>query len=159
VPPGLNLTVNSRVELTNSTLSGNSDNVNNKGSLYAATGSSINLNNTVVTSSSTPNCLGTSGSITADNRNIIEDGSCTTSALSIDPMLGTLTNNGGLTETHALLAGSPAIDGANPSLCPDADQRGEPRDAAGLIFPVVTANSKAALISLDGECDMGAVEF
>ena len=52
------------------------------------------------------------------NNSIIQDGSCVTSALGVDPMLGPLTYNGGLTETHALLAGSPAIDGANPSLCP-----------------------------------------
>ena len=32
----------------------------------------------------------------------------------IDPMLSPLSNNGGPTETHALLAGSPAIDAGDP---------------------------------------------
>ena len=45
-------------------------------------------------------------------------------AAPIDPMLGVLTDNGGVTLTHALLAGSPAIDAGNSSL--PNDQRGVP---------------------------------
>lgn len=46
----------------------------------------------------------------------------------VDPMLGPLADNGGPTQTHALLAGSPAIDlGSNPrSLA--TDQRGAARE-------------------------------
>ncbi len=62
----------------------------------------------------------------------------------IDPLLGPLANNGGATLTHALLAGSPAIDAGN---CTDPDgnpvlfdQRGFPRPQG------VT-------------CDMGAYEL
>jgi len=43
----------------------------------------------------------------------------------VDPLLGPLADNGGLTQTHALLAGSPAID-ANNIKCPPSpshDQR------------------------------------
>jgi len=43
----------------------------------------------------------------------IDDGSCS-SPLSGDSLLGPLTDNGGATQTHAPLAGSPLIDaGAN----------------------------------------------
>ncbi len=42
----------------------------------------------------------------------------------IDPLLGPLANNGGLTLTHALLAGSPAIDAG--SSAEPLDQRGAP---------------------------------
>ncbi len=35
--------------------------------------------------------------------------------------------NGGATLTHALNAGSPALDAANPAHCPAADQRGVAR--------------------------------
>ena len=42
----------------------------------------------------------------------------------IDPLLGPLTSNGGLTETHALLTGSTAIDMADPIIFPVTDQRG-----------------------------------
>ena len=44
-----------------------------------------------------------------------------------DPLLGPLPDNGGPTETHALLPGSPAIDAGDDSAAPDTDQRGAPR--------------------------------
>src|SRR5262249_31099524 len=78
--------------------------------------------------------------------------------LTVDPakvfttVLGPLQNNGGQTETHALLPGSPAID-AGDAVCTDAngaplttDQRGKPRPVDG---------------NGDGTraCDIGAFEF
>ena len=47
----------------------------------------------------------------------------------IDPVLGPLADNGGPTQTHALLAGSPAIDTGDTTST--TDQRGEPRPNAG----------------------------
>lgn len=41
-----------------------------------------------------------------------------------DPLLGPLADNGGPTETRALLAGSPAINAGNAAACPATDQRG-----------------------------------
>jgi hypothetical protein len=52
-----------------------------------------------------------------------------TAANPIDPHLGPLQYNGGLTPTLALLVGSPALDAANPSDNPVVDQRGTERDA------------------------------
>jgi Dockerin type I domain len=47
--------------------------------------------------------------------------------LNSNPLLGSLANNGGPTQTHALLAGSPAVNkGSNPSSIP-FDQRGNNR--------------------------------
>ncbi|MCA9229996.1 MAG: right-handed parallel beta-helix repeat-containing protein [Planctomycetales bacterium] len=49
--------------------------------------------------------------------------------LSGNPLLGPLANNGGSTQTHALLFGSPAIDAGDPSILPNPsefDQRGAP---------------------------------
>jgi hypothetical protein len=52
----------------------------------------------------------------------------------IDPHLGVLADHGGPSETHMLLAGSPAIDAGNPAVpgsgglaCEATDQRGVPR--------------------------------
>jgi hypothetical protein len=45
----------------------------------------------------------------------------------IDPKLADLADNGGGSQTSALLAGSPAIDAGDPSTCPAADQRGVTR--------------------------------
>ena len=58
-----------------------------------------------------------------------DDGSLIGTTLSpIDPMLGPLADNGGPTETHALLLGSPAIDAGDPAPVgpTDFDQRGAP---------------------------------
>jgi len=56
-------------------------------------------------------------------------------AAPIDPLLGPLQDNGGPTLTHALLAGSPAIDAGNNAYATDWDQRGEgfPRIVNGII--------------------------
>ncbi|MCP5468098.1 MAG: DUF4215 domain-containing protein [Deltaproteobacteria bacterium] len=48
----------------------------------------------------------------------------------IDPLLGALANNGGETDTYALLAGSPALGAGNTENCPATDQRGVSRAAA-----------------------------
>ena len=47
--------------------------------------------------------------------------------LTTDPLLGTLADNGGETQTRALLLNSPAIDAGDPANCPATDQRGLPR--------------------------------
>jgi cysteine-rich repeat protein len=57
----------------------------------------------------------------------------------IDPMLGPLQDNGGPTDTHELLPGSPALDSGEDANCPSEDQR-------GVVRP------------LGGKCDIGAFE-
>ena len=57
-----------------------------------------------------------------------------------DPVLGPLADNGGLTMTHALLPGSPALDSGDPAGTLAVDQRGVTRPQAG-------------------RCDMGAFEL
>lgn len=52
-----------------------------------------------------------------------------TAAQPIDPQLGLLADNGGPTKTHALLAGSPAIDAGISVDSVTTDQRGFPRGA------------------------------
>ncbi len=63
-----------------------------------------------------------------------------------DPALGLLADNGGGTNTHALLSGGPAIDAAETGLCPGADQRGVAR-------PIDGDDDGTA------DCDAGAFEF
>jgi predicted outer membrane repeat protein len=63
-----------------------------------------------------------------------------------DPVLGPLADNGGFTQTMALLAGSPAIDAGNNSYCLETDQRGT--------FRTFDGNYDGK-----GECDIGAYEY
>lgn len=66
------------------------------------------------------------GVFTAIGTNISDDDTCPGSKVS-DPRLGPLKYNGGPTQTHALLARSPALDAAEDPNCPAVDQRGQLR--------------------------------
>jgi len=119
--------------ISNSTISGNrasaGGGISNSGT--ATLQNSILLNSTFFGG----DC---NGSITSDGYNLSGDNSCNLSGPgdhnNTDPLLGFLQNNGGPTDTMALLNGSPAIDSGNPSGCTDGhghllktDQRGMPR--------------------------------
>lgn len=84
------------------------------------------------------------------NYNLDSDGSCGLDGegdLTAVPLLGPLQNNGGSTETMALLPGSPAIDAVPAGVCSQSDdQRGviRPQDGNGDGTPA---------------CDMGAYEL
>lgn len=63
-------------------------------------------------------------SLFGDSTNVFIQGAGVGVLLDVDPLLDTLGNNGGPTQTHALLPGSPAIDaGSNPEGL-TVDQRG-----------------------------------
>jgi hypothetical protein len=62
----------------------------------------------------------------------------------VDPQLGPLQDNGGPTWTHGLLAGSPAINGGNPSGCVDSGNQTLSTDQRGYLRL--------------GRCDIGAFE-
>jgi hypothetical protein len=131
--------------ISNSTLSGNA--------AYPGGGISgaVAIQNSIVANSpSGGNC---NGAVTSNGYNLSSDGTCNLSNTgdlnNTDPMLGALQNNGGPTQTMALLPGSPAIDAGNPSGCTDGqghllktDQRGAPRPDK----------------EDSGGCDMGAYE-
>ncbi len=95
------------------------------------------------------------GQLSGDSRNnlIGDDNGCVitshvaTYLLNVEPLLSTLSNHGGPTQTHTLLTGSPAR-GAGfafppPAInaCESTDQRGVPRPQGG------------------NDCDLGAVEI
>jgi hypothetical protein len=93
-----------------------------------------------------------SGIITNGGYNLDSDNTCffgtnNNSLSGVDPMLGPLADNGGPTKTHALLAGSPAIDKGN-SFSATTDQR-------GLVRP---SNFVGIVNAADGS-DIGAFEL
>jgi hypothetical protein len=99
-------------------------------------GSSISLRNTIVAQNTAPiapdaheasarfSLIGNGSGSGLSNTNGNQVGS---SSSPIDPRIGPLANNGGPTRTHALLAGSPAVNAASSADCPAEDQRGVAR--------------------------------
>lgn len=67
------------------------------------------------------------------NGNLIGQPSSSGGAGVIDPMLGLLAHNGGSTQTHALLTGSPAIHAGDPNFDPN-DPDGDPQTDDALPF-------------------------
>ena len=113
--------------IAHSTLSGNSG-----GGIFNSGGTVSVAATIVANSTSGGDC---SGSVTDDGYNIDDDGSCgfsgtsTSHSTTLDSTLGALANNGGPTQTIALLPHSPAIDQVPSADCPATDQRGAPRTA------------------------------
>ncbi len=135
--------------ITDNTADSDNDGDGDGGGIYRHSGT-VSFKNTIIAGnadpSSAPDC---SGTLTSQGYNLIQDttgctisGDTTGNITGQDPTLGPLANNGGPTETHALLTGSPAIDAIPPISCTVAtDQRG------------VTRPQPAA-----GDCDIGAFE-
>jgi hypothetical protein len=102
-----------------------------------------------------PDLSGDLGSLGHNLLGISADGTGydVTDLLDLDPQLGPLQDNGGLTQTMALLCGSPAIDAGDNTDAPDFDQRGEgyPRIVNGII-------DLGAYEVQDGECGVTPTE-
>ncbi|MDH5511007.1 MAG: hypothetical protein OEZ32_11735, partial [Nitrospinota bacterium] len=137
------------LSITNSTIVGNSS---GNGALFAfLAGANITLNNSIIAGNTGGNCAFAGGAFISSGYNIDSDGLCNLVAGTdlpnnalITGSLGALANNGGATKTHALLAGSPAID--TGSCVNTTDQRGISRPRDG------NADKLA-------RCDMGAYEY
>ncbi len=114
--------------LTNSTIFANTAPAFGAGvDNYAISGTAVlAMRNSIIAGSSTgADCDDSTGAPVINVNNLIGDNTCSPD-LSGDPKLGVLQNNGGPTQTHALLPDSLAIDrGDNPSAAALAnDQRG-----------------------------------
>jgi hypothetical protein len=155
----------SPVTLTNVTLTGNRAQTFTAGGggLYVASGSPV-LHNTLIAG----NFRGATGTTRDDvrgpvdprgNYNLIGDGTGMTGLSNgvngnlvgsanapIDPLLGDLHGNGGPTLTHALLAGSPALNAGNPNQLGTTDQRGVVR-TGGVNIGAYQASATAFLIT------------
>ena len=121
----------SPVILSNSTLS---ENFAGLGGAISNSYVTMTITNTIVANFPTiSNCT---GPIADGGHNISSDDTCgflpaNGSMVNTDPLLGPLEDNGGPTQTHALLQGSPAIDAGENAHCPSTDQRGLPRPQDG----------------------------
>jgi len=140
------------LSVSNSTMSGNSDTSSGGGIDNAAAGGSVSIANSILSSNTNGNCVGSS--VTNGGLNISDDATCLfgsatgangqTIGDSVNSMLDPngLLYNGGPTQTIGLQVGSPAIAAIATANCPAADQRGATRPAAG-----------------QNACDIGAFEL
>ncbi|MEJ2605570.1 MAG: choice-of-anchor Q domain-containing protein, partial [Anaerolineales bacterium] len=116
-----------RLNVGSATITGNSASAN-RPAVYVQSGWGVGVGNSIVAMNIGGDCDFSSSSVmySIGGDNIDSDGSCTGFTITDDPLLGPLADNGGPTQTHALLPGSPAID--TSTLCPHpTDQRGVTR--------------------------------
>lgn len=132
-------TFNGALQLRHSTVTNNTAAVGQGSGLASYSDGSASIGNTTVFSSivagnlnSDVDNIGTGGNtISSSGFNLVGTGNATpsfgqsTDTVNVaNPLLGALSNNGGPTRTHALLSGSPALDGGDVSTTLANDQRG-----------------------------------
>jgi hypothetical protein len=131
---GGGIVVGGKTIIKNSTISRNTAAGNFLGGGGGILGSATVVN-TIIAGNTAPGSPDVGGTLTSLGHNLIGDGTggsgydptdlVGTSANPIDPKLGPLQDNGGLTQTMALLPGSPAIDAGDNAFAPSPyDQRG-----------------------------------
>jgi hypothetical protein len=135
-PIGVSLDLNT-VAGNTATSGGGIDNVSGPALPFRIHNSIVALN-----TGSVPDCL---GAVSSQGYNLESAATCGFAAAgdsqNTDPMLAALASNGGPTQTRALLAGSPAIDSADPS-CPAGGA--EAADQRGVTRPIGRACDKGA---------------
>ena len=111
------------VDITNSTIAYNT--AGGAGGIHKAGSGNASLKNTIIANNTGGN---SNLPLTSLGYNIEDGNTAFVPVLgdqpNTDPQLGLLTDNGGPTKTHALSAGSPAINNADRTTMPTTDQRG-----------------------------------
>jgi len=118
-------------------------------------GGTMKLSNSIVANQLAG--LDCGGAITSLGYNLDSDGSCNLTAVGDksndkNANLGPLQDNGGPTQTMALLSGSDAIDAGDPTGCKDPFGNLLTTDQRGFVRPVDGGSGTA-------RCDIGAYEF
>ena len=125
------------VNLINTTFSNNAAN-SSGGAIYNESGN-ISIYNSILYGDTGGEIFDSSGTAVV-TYSIVQGGYTGVGNMDEDPLLGPLQDNGGFTQTMALEAGSPAINGGDNANCPTTDQRGITRPHGS-------------------HCDIGAYEY
>ncbi len=124
-----------------STIANNTSDWVQYGGIFNANTGVTSLQAVILANNGTKNCH-TGGTIASSGKNVADDDTCNpsgTDQVVADAKIGPLANNGGFTQTHALISGSPAIDTGQGYFC-TTDQRFAPRPVGA-------------------QCDVGSFEF
>lgn len=136
---GLSIFGTGTVNVSNSTIANNGGGIGSSGSIIAGSDVVVNLTSSIVADNGGGgSSRDINGEVVSGGNNLIGNGDDATGFVDsdlvgiadnpFDPLLGELQDNGGTTQTLALLEGSPAIDaGSNPNDLA-TDQRGEEFD-------------------------------
>jgi CSLREA domain-containing protein len=147
------------VTIAHNVADGNKDGLGDGGGVSIALPSIVNARNTLIANNVHQIANGfvlddCKGTLTSEDYNLILNttgctigGAAAHNKIGVNAQLGTLQNNGGSTATHALLAGSPAIDAGNPNGCKDNNNAALTTDQRGYARPAGAA------------CDIGAYEY
>ena len=149
------------VSIVNCTMNNNEITAGNGGALFIS--GSLSLINCILANSigATDYYQGLGATLITNDHNMVEtcsvqSGSCPSFFSTLDPTVTPLQDNGGRTETHGLIIGSPAIGMGNAALAPAEDQRGFPRDIApdigafeGQVLLATTIESFTAKLETD----------
>ena len=148
--------VGGTVMISNATISNNSALIHTPygtagtygGGIYNAGPTMPTLQNSIVANNKLGgNC---NGVVNSDGYNLSGDTTCSLNGpgdqKSTNPMLGPLQNNGGPTQTMALLAGSPAMLAGNPNGCTDGNGQ------------LLTTDQRGVARPSSGPCDIGAYQ-
>lgn len=121
--------IDSQVVLLNATIANNTG-TSQFGGIWNASGGRVILFSTLIANNASPTNPDVTGTYTSQGNNLISNtigatGFIASDLVNVNPQLGPLANNGGSTQTHALLAGSPAINaGGTGTAATTTDQRG-----------------------------------
>lgn len=144
---GFNITDGSTLSLDNTLVSGNASSYQLGNEILASSGVTISSTNSLLGDSSQTSSVAFSNftlSASDINATQTDDGVSTFLPTALADIIDGLADNGGSTQTHALVSNSPGVDAGNNTNCGtdgiiDTDQRGESRG--------------------DGSCDIGAFEL
>lgn len=149
------------VNITNSTITDQNTATLGGGIATGSGGDVVNLRNTIVAGNNAPTAPDVTGNYNTPAFNLIgkSDGSTGftngvngnivgTIAMPVDPLLAPIANNGGATQTYALMSGSPAVNTGSNALAVDPLNAPLTTDQRGAGFPRI----------LGGRVDIGSFE-